>query len=278
MRFIGVSIALLLAPPVAAHSDGHIPKIYGLGSSDIAKLKARNILDSHFRLHGPSQPLTNRQGGANGRCGPDHGRASCAEGYCCSPSGYCGKGSDYCAAPDCLFQYGPGCDANKIPTGGSTRNTPRTKLGKQVYGGEGIYACATPNTIAITYDDGPYIYTNDVLDQFKAYGAKGTFFITGINLNKGAIDDKSKPWPAIISRMVAEGHQVASHTWSHQDLSAITKEQRYDQMVRNEMAITNIIGKFPTYMRPPYSSCTPASGCQQDLADLGYVVSYFNLE
>lgn len=75
-----------------------------------------------------------------------------------------------------------------------------------------------------------------MLDQFKAYGAKGTFFITGINLNKGAIDDKSKPWPAIISRMVAEGHQVASHTWSHQDLSAITKEQRYDQMVRNEVS------------------------------------------
>jgi peptidoglycan/xylan/chitin deacetylase (PgdA/CDA1 family) len=48
--------------------------------------------------------------------------------------------------------------------------------------------------------------------------------------------------------MINEGHQVASHTWSHQDLSAITKEQRYDQMVRLEMALTNIIGKFPTYV------------------------------
>jgi len=45
-----------------------------------------------------------------------------------------------------------------------------------------------------------------------------------------------------------------------------------------QMAISNILGKFPTYMRPPYSSCTPESGCQQDLADLGYVVSYFNLD
>lgn len=76
--------------------------------------------------------------------------------------------------------------------------------------------------------------------------------------------------------MVAEGHQVASHTWSHQDLSQITDAQRYDQMVKNEMAIRNIIGKYPTYMRPPYSSCNDA--CQAVMKNLGYVVSYFDLD
>ncbi|PZD34423.1 CDA1, xylanase chitin deacetylase [Pyrenophora tritici-repentis] len=181
-------------------------------------------------------------------------------------------------APDCLFNFGPGCDANQIPSGGSTAEVTRPQLGNQMYGGEGIYACTVPKKIAITYDDGPFIYTNDVLDQFAAYGAKATFFVTGININKGAIDDESKAWPSIIRRMDAEGHQVASHTWSHQDLSVITREQRYDQMIRNEMAIGNILGKFPAYMRPPYSSCTPESGCPQDLADLGYVVSYFDLD
>jgi peptidoglycan/xylan/chitin deacetylase (PgdA/CDA1 family) len=146
------------------------------------------------------------------------------------------------------------------------------------YGGEGIYDCVEPGTVAITYDDGPYIYTNDVLDQFAAYGFKATFFITGINIGKGAIDDESQPWPAVIRRMIAEGHQVASHTWSHQNLDQITSEQRYDQMVKNEMAISNIIGKFPTYMRPPYSACSAGSGCPDDMRDLGYVVSYFDLD
>jgi hypothetical protein len=56
----------------------------------------------------------------------------------------------------------------------------------------------------------------------------------------------------------------------------ITKEQAYDQMVKNEMAIRNIIGKYPTYMRPPYSSCD--ADCQDVMADLGYVVSYFDLD
>jgi hypothetical protein len=102
--------------------------------------------------------------------------------------------------------------------------------------------------------------------------------VTGINLYKSSIDDESTQWPAMIRRMVAEGHQLASHTWSHQDLSAITKAQRYEQMVKLEMATSNIVGKFPTYMRPPYSSCTAASGCEQDMADLGYHVSYFDLD
>jgi hypothetical protein len=99
MRFTELSAALLLAPLVAAHSSGHVPKIVGSGSKDIGKLKSRNILDGRTaRAAGPEQVLSKRQGGADGRCGADHGNASCAEGYCCSTAGYCGQGgknSDY---------------------------------------------------------------------------------------------------------------------------------------------------------------------------------------
>jgi len=165
-----------------------------------------------------------------------------------------------------------------VPNGASTRNVPRPQLGDVAYGDEGIYDCVEPGTVAITYDDGPYIYTNYVLDLFAQYKMKATFFVTGINNGKGAIDDASTPWPAVITRMDKEGHQVASHTWSHQDLSKITQQQRLDQMVRNEMAIRNIIQKFPTYMRPPYSSCDEASGCWKDMKDLGYVVTYFDVD
>lgn len=172
-----------------------------------------------------------------------------------------------------MFNFGPGCDANKTPAGASTRNDARTVKGNVPYGGAGIYACRKAGTVAITYDDGPYIYTDEVLNKFAAAGFKATFFVTGNNIGKGAIDEK---WNAVIKRMVAEGHQVASHTWSHQDLSAITEAQVYDQMVKNEMAIRNIIGKYPTYMRPPYSSCNTV--CQNVLKTLGYVISYFDLD
>ena len=100
---------------------------------------------------------------------------------------------------------------------------------------------------------------------------KATFFITGINLGKGAIDDPKYGWDKVVRRMVADGHQVAAHTWSHADLSKITREQRRDELVKLEMAIRNILGNgyIPTYIRPPYSSCT--AECKSDLKRFGYV-------
>ena len=155
-------------------------------------------------------------------------------------------------------------------------NDPRPLIGQVSYDND-IYECTQPNVVALTYDDGPYIYTNQLLDVLKSYGFKATFFITGNNLNKGAID-VTEPWPTIIKRMVAEGHQIASHTWSHYSLSNIPSNVRKDQMVKNERAIANIIGKYPTYMRPPYSQCSQESGCVADMKALGYHRVYFDLD
>lgn len=79
--------------------------------------------------------------------------------------------------------------------------------------------------------------------------------------------------------MHAAGHQIASHTWSHADLvTQCTSAQRKNEMYKNEMALRNILGFIPTYMRPPYSSCDAASGCEADLAELGYHITYFDLD
>lgn len=136
----------------------------------------------------------------------------------------------------------------------------------------------TPGTIALTYDDGPQKnYTNHILDIFKSYNAKATFFITGNNLAKGEIDTDAD-FTATIKRMYSDGHQIASHTWTHLDLSAISAVDRKNQMYKNEMALRNILGFFPTYMRPPYSSCDSPSGCESDMANLGYHVIYFDVD
>jgi peptidoglycan/xylan/chitin deacetylase (PgdA/CDA1 family) len=153
---------------------------------------------------------------------------------------------------------------------------PRPALGSVSYTDD-IYDCVKNNVVALTYDDGPSEYTALLLDTLKAYGFKATFFITGNNNGKGAIDTTA-PYPGLIKRMIAEGHQVASHTWSHYSLSEITHDLRISQMVKNEMAINNIIGKWPTYMRPPYSQCSQESGCWDDLKALGYHRVYFDLD
>ncbi|KAH7559044.1 carbohydrate esterase family 4 protein [Bipolaris maydis] len=270
MRFSHIVAASLAGQFAAAHGTGMegMPKTFGMPK----ELRARNPfarLQTLYPAHsapvlGPRQEVE--------RCGPANGNQKCAGNDCCSAAGYCGTTKDHCKAPDCLFNYGPGCDANKTPSGASTRNVPRPKLGSVPYGGGGIYACKNPGTVAITYDDGPFFYTESIMQQFEKRGGRATFFVTGNNLGKGAIDQQ---WAGVVQKMYNNGHQVASHTWSHQDLSAISKEQVYDQMVKNEMAIRNIIGRFPTYMRPPYSSCN--GQCQEIMAELGYVISYFDL-
>ncbi|KAF8865745.1 glycoside hydrolase/deacetylase [Acephala macrosclerotiorum] len=264
----------------SSHEGPSMPKLLG-GRKFLSTLKARNALPEVFevleeRVEERQEPhadvLEARQiGGTDGQCGP--GVGTCAAGYCCSPAGWCGVGIDYCAGPDCQLAYGPGCDGNQAPSGTSTASIARPVLGSQPYGGAGIYDCLTAGDIAFTFDDGPYNYTSDLLDKLKVYGAKATFMITGNNLGKGPIDTH---WSAVIQRMIAEGHQIASHTWSHQNLSSLDATTFNNQIIYNEMAFRNILGYFPTYMRPPYSECN--SVCESRLKTLGYHITYFDLD
>lgn len=102
-----------------------------------------------------------------------------------------------------------------------------------------------------------------------------TFFVVGRNLGKGAINDASTPWPDLIRRMDATGHQIASHTWSHQKLTQISEAQFRRQMLYNEVALADLLGRFPTYMRPPHSLSSPTTDAW--LGELGYHVIYFDL-
>lgn len=53
-----------------------------------------------------------------------------------------------------------------------------------LYGSDGVYDCANAGDMALTFDDGPFIYTSHIMDLLDKYNAKATFFITGINNGK----------------------------------------------------------------------------------------------
>lgn len=141
-----------------------------------------------------------------------------------------------------------------------------------------IKSCTVENTIALTFDDGPYLYTAELLDLLRSFNAKATFFITGNNLGKGRIDDPSTKWPSILRRIHADGHQIASHTWSHADLSLASPERRNTELGYNEMAIRNVLGFIPTYMRPPKGTCTKDSGCLDRAQELKLHVVNWDLD
>ncbi|KAF4988717.1 hypothetical protein FDECE_14952 [Fusarium decemcellulare] len=245
----------------------------GLGTLTVAILASLALAERPNRRERSTVTRDKRQSG-RGRCGTDVG-AVCEDDECCSSTGWCGIGYLYCSAPSCQIEYGPACDANVRPDGPDTTNIARPKVGSVPYG-EPIYGCNQDGNVALTYDDGPYTYTEDLLGLLGQYNAKATFYITGRNLGKGAINDPTTPWPALIRRMINDGHQVASHTWSHQRLSTLSKSKFWNQMIYNEIAFADILGYFPTYMRPPYSASSEKTNAWLD--ELGYHITYFNLD
>ena len=71
-----------------------------------------------------------------------------------------------------------------------------------------ISSCTVPGTVALTFDDGPYIYTPSILDTLQSNGVTATFFVNGVNW----ADINSADSQASVRRMVDEGHQIGSHS------------------------------------------------------------------
>jgi len=102
--------------------------------------------------------------------------------------------------------------------------------------------------IAITFDDGPHgTNTPRLLDMLKQRKIHATFFMVGQCVAE---------YPAIVKRMVAEGHEVANHSWSHPQLSSMTEASVREQLQRTHDAIIAACGVAPKTMRPPFGAFT----------------------
>lgn len=82
-----------------------------------------------------------------------------------------------------------------------------TRRETQLPYGKVIDRCIVSGTIALAFDDGPYIYTEHVLDLFAEADVHATFFLNGDW--KGNIYDYSH----VMNRTLAEGHQIGSHSY-----------------------------------------------------------------
>ena len=169
------------------------------------------------------------------------------------------------ASAACLVQ------AHELPIGGAGHLSQRQENAREHFGslpyGTAIEACNKAGQVALTFDDGPGSLTGELLDLLAYKQTTVTFFITGDH-NEGSIDDDSTDKPAILRRMLQDGHQIASHGWSHKDMNTIDEKTQRKEVVRNEEAIAEVLGIIPTYFRPPFGSCDEA--CSGLLKDLGY--------
>jgi len=102
--------------------------------------------------------------------------------------------------------------------------------------------------IAMTFDDGPSAtLTPKLLDILAAHHIKATFFVLG---------EMVAEHPEILARAAREGHEIASHSWSHPNLAKMSQEGVRSQLQRTDDEIKTAAGKRPTLFRPPYGSIT----------------------
>ncbi len=102
--------------------------------------------------------------------------------------------------------------------------------------------------IAMTFDDGPSAtLTPKLLDILAAHHIKATFFVLG---------EMIAEHPEILARAAREGHEIASHSWSHPNLAKMSQENVRSQLQRTDDEIKSATGQRPTLFRPPYGSIT----------------------
>ncbi|KAJ7116601.1 carbohydrate esterase family 4 protein [Mycena epipterygia] len=111
-------------------------------------------------------------------------------------------------------------------------------------------SCVVNNTVALTFDDGPYIYMTNVSEMLTQYGAKGTFFVNGNNYDCIYDEDVA----ARLQHAYNAGHQISSHTWSHPDLKKLNASEITDQIVSLNTAFKAVLGMRPNFLRPPYGN------------------------
>ena len=132
-------------------------------------------------------------------------------------------------------------------------------------------------TIYLTFDDGPSPRTPEVLKILRDNGVKATFFVTA----------RSKNSSHYMKDIVAEGHTIALHTYTHDYAKVYASEEAYfadlqqiSDLVYNETGVRTNLIRFPggssnTVSRKYCSGIM--TRLTQQVADKGYVYFDWNI-
>lgn len=137
----------------------------------------------------------------------------------------------------------------KAPRTQTVRQNPTLHLPSRLPAGIGVthsYGDRSQPFIAMTFDDGPHPQnTPRLLDMLKARNIKATFYVIGENVER---------YPDIARRIVAEGHEIANHTWTHANLTKLSDAALRRELDQTRDAIVSATGVKPRTMRPPYGA------------------------
>ncbi len=100
--------------------------------------------------------------------------------------------------------------------------------------------------VVLTFDDGPDpTWTPKILDILKARKTPAVFFLLG---------QQCENYPRIVRRIVAEGHEIGSHTYTHTNLALASQQRQRIELDATQRLIQTITGRSTTLFRPPYEA------------------------
>lgn len=98
--------------------------------------------------------------------------------------------------------------------------------------------------IALTFDDGPYPkVTGHILDVLEKNGVCATFFVLGSRI-EGRED--------VLTRMEELGCEIGNHSFSHADLTRLSKADCQRELSDTDAEIRRVTGHEASVVRPPY--------------------------
>ncbi len=116
----------------------------------------------------------------------------------------------------------------------------------QVFGPALLRGPADDGKVALTFDDGPSSpYTGQILDILRERGVTATFFLCGKNVER---------YPEIARRIVAEGHTIGNHTYSHPFPYFRRRSFIAAEIDRAQDVIEGVTGLRPRIFRPPFGA------------------------
>ena len=107
-----------------------------------------------------------------------------------------------------------------------------------------LYGAVAPGQVVLTFDDGPHPkHTPPALDLLKETQTPASFFVLG----NSAVAE-----PDLVKRILAEGHEVGSHTYSHPNMGEISASRAKVEINSTQLLLNGITGKNMRLYREPY--------------------------
>lgn len=103
--------------------------------------------------------------------------------------------------------------------------------------------------LALTFDDGPGPYTDDLLECFEKHDARATFFMVGKNIPN---------YPDAVKKMGDIGCEFGNHSYDHAKLTKLSIAEIQAEISQTNEAVQNITGRPSTVLRVPYGATNDA--------------------